>query len=110
MVENLPASAGDWHYVSDPWVRKILWRGNGNPLQYSCLGNPLYRGTWWATVCEAHESIGSPLSRPAVLTASPSNKLFSHQSTVPGPSGGQSTELAVPTLTLLSILNKLTAL
>ena len=23
---------------------------NGNPLQYSCLGNPMYRGTWWATV------------------------------------------------------------
>ena len=24
--------------------------GNGNPLQYSCLGNPLDRKTWWATV------------------------------------------------------------
>ena len=23
---------------------------NGNPLQYSCLENPMYRGTWWATV------------------------------------------------------------
>ena len=23
--------------------------GNGNPLQYSCLGNPMYRGVWWAT-------------------------------------------------------------
>ena len=23
---------------------------NGNPLQYSCLGNPMDRGTWWATV------------------------------------------------------------
>ena len=23
--------------------------GNGNPLQYSCLGNPKDRGTWWAT-------------------------------------------------------------
>jgi len=22
--------------------------GNGNPLQYSCLGNPMDRGTWWA--------------------------------------------------------------
>ena len=26
--------------------------GNGNPLQYSCLGNPLDRGAWWATVRE----------------------------------------------------------
>ena len=24
--------------------------GNGNPLQYSCLGNPVDRGAWWATV------------------------------------------------------------
>ena len=24
--------------------------GNGNPLRYSCLGNPLNRGGWWATV------------------------------------------------------------
>ena len=26
------------------------WGGNGNPLQYSCLGNPMKRGAWWATV------------------------------------------------------------
>ena len=26
---------------SDPWVRKIPWRGNGNPLQYSCQRNPM---------------------------------------------------------------------
>ena len=24
--------------------------GNGNPVQYSCLGNPMDRGAWWATV------------------------------------------------------------
>ena len=24
--------------------------GNGNPLQYSCLGNPIDRGAWWAAV------------------------------------------------------------
>ena len=24
--------------------------GNGNPLQYSCLENPMDRGTWWAVV------------------------------------------------------------
>ena len=32
------------------WVRKIPWEGNGNPLQYSCLGNPVDRGAWWAAV------------------------------------------------------------
>ena len=33
----------------DPWVGKIPWR-NGNPLQYSCLGNPMDRGAWRVTV------------------------------------------------------------
>ena len=33
----------------NPWVGKIPWRRKGNPLQYSCLGNPMERGTWWAT-------------------------------------------------------------
>ena len=33
----------------DPWVRKIPAEGNGNPLQYSCLENPMDRGAWWAT-------------------------------------------------------------
>ena len=32
----------------DPWVWKIPWRRNGNPLQYSCLKNPMVRGAWWA--------------------------------------------------------------
>ena len=32
------------------WVGKIPWRGNGNPLQYSCLENPMGRGAWQATV------------------------------------------------------------
>ena len=33
----------------DPWVREIPWR-NGNPLQYSCLGNPMDGGAWQAAV------------------------------------------------------------
>ena len=36
-------------YGFNPWVRKIPWR-NGNPLQYSCLENPMDRGAWWTTV------------------------------------------------------------
>ena len=47
MVTNLPANAGD---LGDLWVKKIPWRGNGNPLQDSCLENPMDRGAWWATV------------------------------------------------------------
>ena len=34
----------------DPWAGKICWRGHGNPLQCSCLENPVDRGAWWATV------------------------------------------------------------
>ena len=28
----------------------LLEKGSGNPLQYSCLGNPMDRGAWWAKV------------------------------------------------------------
>ena len=34
----------------DPWVGKIPGGGPGNPLQYSCLENPMDRGAWWVTV------------------------------------------------------------
>ena len=32
------------------WVRKIPGEGNGNPLQYSCLEDPMDKGAWWATI------------------------------------------------------------
>ena len=35
----------------NPWVGKIHGEGNGNPLQYVCLGDPMDRGAWQATVC-----------------------------------------------------------
>ena len=34
----------------DPWVGKIPWKGNGNPLQYPCLENLMGSGAWWAAV------------------------------------------------------------
>ena len=37
----------------DPGLGRSPGRGHGNPLQYSCLGNPRDRGTWWAPVHEA---------------------------------------------------------
>ena len=51
MVKNLPAKAGDTEDVVSVlgWGRS-LGGGNGNPRQYSCLGNHMNRGTWWATV------------------------------------------------------------
>ena len=44
VVKNLSAHTGD---MFDPQIRKITWGRNGNPLQYSCLGNPTDRGAWW---------------------------------------------------------------
>jgi len=35
---------------SIPGSGKSPGEGNGNPLQYSCLGNSMVRGAWWATV------------------------------------------------------------
>ena len=42
MVKNLPAQAGDIGLI--PRLGRSLGEGNGNPLQYSCLGNPMDRG------------------------------------------------------------------
>ena len=51
MVKNLPANAGDIRdSVSIPGSGRSPGGGHGNPLQYSCLGNPMDRGVWWATV------------------------------------------------------------
>ena len=51
MVKNLPANTGDVEDAgSIPESGRSLGVGNGNPLQYSCLGNPMDRGVWWATV------------------------------------------------------------
>ena len=40
--------AGDVGSV--PGLVRSLGKGNGNPLQYSCLGKPMVRGAWWTTV------------------------------------------------------------
>ena len=51
MVKNLIANAGDVKRCGFvPWVGKIPGEGNGNPLQRSCLENPMDSGAWQATV------------------------------------------------------------
>ena len=51
MVKNLTANAGDIRDVaSTPGLGRLPGEGHGNPLQYSCLENPMDRGAWWATV------------------------------------------------------------
>ena len=51
MVKNLSASAGD---IRDMDLIPGFGRfpgTHGNPLQYSCLENPMDREAWWATAC-----------------------------------------------------------
>ena len=51
MVKNPSANAGDARDAgSIPGSGKCPGGGRGNPLQYSCLENPMNRGAWWATV------------------------------------------------------------
>ena len=51
MVKNSPANAGDARDVgSIPGLRRSLGVGNGKPLQYYGLENPMDRGAWQATV------------------------------------------------------------
>ena len=51
VVKNSPAKAGDTeNKVWIPGSGRSPGEGNGNPLQYSCLGNPMDRGAWQATV------------------------------------------------------------
>ena len=50
VVKNLPANAGDLRDAGLIPEQGRRWgEGNGNPLQYSCLENPLDREAWWAT-------------------------------------------------------------
>ena len=47
-VENLPVNTGDMGSI--PVLGRYSGGITGNPLQYSCLENPMDRRAWWATV------------------------------------------------------------
>ena len=47
-VKNMPSNAEDMDLI--PGSGRSPGEGNGNPFQYSCLGNRMNRGAWWATV------------------------------------------------------------
>ena len=58
-VKNPPANAGDIEDMgSVPGSGRSPGGGNGNPLQYSCLENPVDRAAWWATVHRVAEQSG----------------------------------------------------
>ena len=87
LAKNLPANAGDLRNVgSIPGLGRSPEGGHGNPLQHSCLENPMDRGTWQAAVqrvaeLDTEESLKrlslarhtNPLSFPALLPR-PANK------------------------------------
>ena len=63
MVKHLPSNAGDARNEdSIPESGRSPGEENDNSLQYSCLGDPMDRGAWWATVHGVAES-GTRLSK-----------------------------------------------
>ena len=55
MVKNLPANARDIGLI--PGLGRSPGERNGNPLQYSCLENPMGRGDWRATAHRVMKSL-----------------------------------------------------
>ena len=62
LVKNLPASARDASSI--PGSGRSPGEENGIPLQYSCLGNPMDRRAWWATVHGVAKSISTHTGDP----------------------------------------------
>ena len=54
MVKNPPAKQETWGSIPDPG--RSPREGNGNPLQYPWLGNPMDGGAWWAAVHQVTKS------------------------------------------------------
>ena len=59
MVKNLPVIARDLGLIPD--LGRFPEEGNGNPLQFSCQGNPMDRGAWWVAVHEVSKKVGHDL-------------------------------------------------
>ena len=53
VVKNSPTTVGDTCLI--PGLGRFLGGEKGNPLQYSCLGNPMDRGAWWSIVHWGHK-------------------------------------------------------
>ena len=60
LVKNPPANSEDLGSI--PGSERSPGEGNGNPLQYACLGNPTDRGAWWATVHGGHKTVRHELA------------------------------------------------
>ena len=79
MVKNLPANAGDLRDAgSIPGSRRCPGGGHGHPLQYSCLGNPMDRGAWQATV---HGVAKSPTRLSTLSICDRGGKIYNEERT-----------------------------
>ena len=69
MVKNLPANEGDIRDLSlIPGSERSPGRGHGNPLQYSCLENPMDRGAWQVMVHRVAASDTTEVTEHHALT------------------------------------------
>ena len=67
VVKNLPTNAGDTRDTgSIPGLGRPPGGGDGNSLQYSCLGNPMDRGASWATVHEVARVVHNLVTKPTL--------------------------------------------
>ena len=80
MVKNTPANAGDAGSI--PGSGRCPGEGNGNPLQYSCRGDPTDRGAWWATVHgvtkepDTTEQLNNNKMSQNILSATPKEEII----------------------------------
>ena len=76
MIKNPPSNAGDARDVgSITWIGRSPGEINGNPLQYSCLENPMDREARWAAVCGVSKS----QTLPTIACQAPLSMEFSRQ-------------------------------
>ena len=76
MVKNLPASAGDTGLILESG--RTPGEGKGNPFQYSCLGNPMNREAWRATVHGVSELNMTKQLTLSVLKKSVNNEMVAN--------------------------------
>ena len=77
VVKNPPANEGDTGDVGlIPGSGRSPGGANSNPLQYSCLENPMDRGAWWATVHGVAKS-GTRLSQLSTQPTMPNSQGYS---------------------------------
>ena len=78
MVKNLPAKAGGSRSLgSVPELGRSPGIGKSNPLQYSCLGNPMGRGAWQTTVHAIEKSWTQVHSLRLTLCSCPTSRFNS---------------------------------